>query len=181
MEVWKDIEGYERSYQVSNKGRVRSLDRITNDGKALKGKILCQTYAGKGYLSVMLSKDGKTQRKNIHRLVAEAFLPNPNNLPEINHKSERKNENFVENLEWCDHKYNNTYGGKIERGSKHNKVPVVQCTMDGEELFCWFSGVDAVAENPQLRATSIAACCRGRIKYHKGYKWKYGKEKTEAV
>ena len=121
-EVWKDIEGYEGYYQVSSIGRVRSVDRYVNhggkSGKGLSlknGRILKPTLSGKGYPSVMLSKNSKPKRMLVHRLVAEAFIPNPYNYDEINHKSEVKTENFVENLEWCDRKYNNNYGNRCEK------------------------------------------------------------------
>ena len=93
MEQWRDIEGFDGLYQVSNQGRVKSL-------KYGKEKILKGVKSCNGYLTVGLCKDGKEVRKYIHRLVAEAFLPNPQNLPQVNHKDEDKTNNCVENLEW---------------------------------------------------------------------------------
>lgn len=119
-EVWKDIKGYEGSYQVSSIGRVRSLDRIIthmNMGvirkHLFKGKILKPLLEHDGYLYLFLYKKGSYRKKfSIHRLVCETFISNPNNYPIINHKDEDKTNNAVENLEWCDYSYNNTYNNK---------------------------------------------------------------------
>ena len=120
MELWKNIKGYEGLYQVSNLGRVRSLDKVTRHGHRLKGKVLCLNEGEKGYITIRLQIDGVRQAFNVHRLVAEAFLDNPNNLPCVNHKDEDKSNNSVNNLEWCDYSYNNTYGTRIKR--RLNKV-----------------------------------------------------------
>lgn len=112
-EVWKNIFDF-IGYQVSNFGRIRSLKTY---------KILKQHSRGNGYMSVNLSHHGKRFNFSIHRLVAEAFIPNPDNLPEVNHKDENKFNNNVTNLEWCDRKYNINYGTAIQRmlESKKNK------------------------------------------------------------
>lgn len=104
-EVWKDIKDYEGLYQVSNLGNVRSLDREVKDTtknriQHIKGKILKLTDNGKGYKLVFLNKDRNRENKYVHRLVAETFIPNPNNLKEVNHKNLNKNDNSVHNLEW---------------------------------------------------------------------------------
>lgn len=112
-EIWRDVVGYEGLYLISNMGRVRSL--ITNGWTKGKNGILSPGTTRKGYSMVVLSKEGKPTSKAIHRLVAEAFIPNPLNLPQINHKDENKKNNKVENLEWCDAKYNTNYGGRCER------------------------------------------------------------------
>ena len=116
-EVWKDVHGYEGRYQVSNTGKVKSYvqDRIF-------GKILDGCFTAKGYKKVMLS-DGKRNSKwyPIHRLVATAFIPNPNNLPQVNHKNEVKGNNCVDNLEWCDNDYNAHYGTRYIRSAQTNR------------------------------------------------------------
>lgn len=123
MEVYKDIEGYEGQYQVSNLGNVRSLDRECKGNKCVfikKGKILSPKTHKNGYLIVGLCKDSKMKMYYIHRLVAEAFIPNPNNLPIINHKDEDKTNNNLINLEWCDKSYNALYGSCPQR--KRDKI-----------------------------------------------------------
>ena len=121
MEIWKDIEGYEGLYQVSNKGRIKSLNRIDSRGRKVNEKILSSKPNNKGYLRVHLYKNGKRKPFSVHRLVAIAFIPNPNNLLEVNHKDENKENNTVDNLEWCDRKYNANYGSRNERASVSNK------------------------------------------------------------
>lgn len=121
MEVWKDIEGYEGLYQVSNMGRVKSLGATNRVGWHLREKILKQTIEPKGYLKVGLRKNNKIQTVRVHRLVANAFLPNPFNLPQVNHKDENKTNNHVENLEWCTNKYNNNYGSKPKKSAEAAK------------------------------------------------------------
>ena len=118
MEEWKDVVGYEGLYEVSNLGNVRGVDRIVqykNSYKTIKGKVKTPRYYPDGYTSVILSKDGYKKQYFVHRLVAYAFIPNPDNLPCINHINEIPDDNRVENLEWCTIQYNNTYGTRIKR------------------------------------------------------------------
>lgn len=114
-EIWKDILGYEGFYQVSSFGRVRSLDRYDSRNYFRKGRILKLSADRKGYLRVGLHSNGKEKFYSVHRLVAEAFIHNPDNLPEVNHIDEDKTNNRVENLEFCDSKYNNNYGTRKDR------------------------------------------------------------------
>jgi hypothetical protein len=113
-EIWKDIAGYEKMYQVSNLGRIRSLPRRDKRNRFWNGNILKSQVNKYGYLSVKLTKDGKSKRYMVHRLVATAFLPNQNHCKEINHKDENKQNNSVDNLEWCTRSYNVTYGSLNE-------------------------------------------------------------------
>lgn len=115
--VRKSVKGYEGYYEVDQFGRVFSVDRVisVNDNgrqynKTLKAKQMKQTVHTQGYKTVSLTKDGKAKTMFVHRIVAEAFIENPNNLPMVNHKDEDRTNNFVENLEWCTVAYNNTYG-----------------------------------------------------------------------
>ena len=107
-EYWKSVVGYEGLYMVSNWGRVKSI-------KFGKERILKPVTNSSGYLLVGLYKNNIEKKYSVHRLVAEAFIPNPYNLPQVNHKDENKQNNVVSNLEWCTHEYNNTYGTRIER------------------------------------------------------------------
>lgn len=119
-EIWKDIKDYEGLYQVSNYGRVRSLDRCDNMGRFMDGHILSIGDNGNGYKHVGLSKNGLQKTEYVHRLVAKSFIPNPNNLPQVNHKDENPNNNCVDNLEWCTNKYNNNYGNhKVRLSESH--------------------------------------------------------------
>lgn len=105
-EVWRDIDGYENKYQISNYGRIRSVK---------KNIILKPMVATNGYLVACLWKDNKQKKFLIHRLVAEYFIDNPNSYPEINHKDEDKTNNNANNLEWCTHLYNMNYGEVKEK------------------------------------------------------------------
>ena len=122
IEIWNDILGYEGLYEVSNWGRIRR-----------NGKILRPQAARGGYLQVGLSKNGIVKHGKVHRLVASAFIPNPNNYPQVNHKDENKTNNAVDNLEWCDNKYNNNYGTKNEKVS----TPVLQFDLQGNFIREW--------------------------------------------
>lgn len=125
IELWKWIAGYEGLYMVSTHGRVKSMDRYIqhpHSGRTfMKGRILSQTTNNKGYKQIRLHKDGKFKGYLVHRLVAQAFIPNPNNYPIINHKDENPNNNHYTNLEYCTYKYNNNYGTKREKLSKAAK------------------------------------------------------------
>ena len=114
-EIWKPVVGYEGLYEVSSLGRARSLGRFVSINRFLKGRILRLCYNAKGYLRAQLSSNNKAKMYMVHRLVAIAFLPNPDNLPEVNHIDEDKTNNSVENLEWCDGKYNVNYGTRNDR------------------------------------------------------------------
>lgn len=130
-EVWRDIEGYEGLYQVSSWGNVKSLGNgKSNNKNYCKERILKAGKAKIGYLYVYLMKDGVGKTCRVNRLVAKAFLPNPSNLPIINHKDENKLNNNVNNLEWCSYSYNNTYNNKAKKigeklkGKKQSKEHV---------------------------------------------------------
>ena len=113
-EIWKDIAGFEGHYQVSNLGHVKSLERIGYGGKTIPERMLKQNLDGDGYPRIGLHKNGCTKTRHVHRLVAEAFILNPQNYPEVNHKDENKQNNNANNLEWCTTKYNLTYGHRLD-------------------------------------------------------------------
>lgn len=120
MEIWKDIKGYEGLYQVSNLGRIKRLPKLLTrrDGRCIyyKEHMITCNVAKMGYYMFDLIKYGYGRKRvYLHRIVAEAFIPNPYNLPCINHKDENKLNNSIENLEWCTYKYNNTYGNNRKK------------------------------------------------------------------
>lgn len=176
-EEWRDIQGYEGLYQVSNLGRVKSLERMVSFGwshRTISEKILKQFKLNSGYLFVCLKKDGKGKNKTIHRLVAEAFIPNPDNLPQCNHKDENPLNNCLENLEWCDAKYNCNYGTHMEKLKKSLSKSINKCVIaykDGVEVMR-FNSVNDAGRNG-FDASHISKCCRGIYKKHKGLTWKY--------
>lgn len=134
MELWKDIQNYEGLYQISTCGRVKSFRRCTKYHCSDEYFLAPHTMKN-GYMQVTLYSRNKAKRKFlIHRLVADAFLPNPNALPQINHKDENKQNNHVENLEWCTAEYNNAYGTAKLRSVDTKSRPVEQITIDGKVL-----------------------------------------------
>ena len=156
----KDVVGYEGLYAVTSCGKVWSY----RNECFLKPK--CEKN---GYLRVNLYKDGKMKRHLIHRLVAMAYIPNPENLPEINHKDENKTNNCLQNLEWCDAKYNHNYGTINERISNSRKKPILQFDLDGNFIREWPSIIDVGIE----LSGHICDCAKGNRKSAYGYIWKY--------
>lgn len=179
-EIWKDIKGYEGLYQVSNLGRVKSLEHWSNSDnykKMYTGKILTGILVKtNGYLKVTLSKNGKTNQLQIHRLVAEAFIPNVNNYPVVNHKDENKLNNCINNLEWCTYKHNNNYGNRSEKYSKTRKMNktknVYQYDLEGN-LINIFKNIKEAKKNLNIFNDSISRCCRKIQKTAGGFKWEY--------
>lgn len=194
-EIWKIIDEYP-NYMVSNLGRVKSL----GNNKMRKEKILKCWVKKDGYVQIRLNKYGKGKKYYVHRLVAEAFIPNPNNLPEVNHKDENKENNFVyinedgsvnlekSNLEYCDRKYNMNYGTLIERAAEKIKgrtdivekrvakllKPIQQIDLEtGIVLKKWPSIVE-VQRKLGYNQSCINNCLKGRTKTSYGYKWEYG-------
>lgn len=183
MEEWKDIAGYEGLYQVSNLGRVRSLPRKDPRGHQLKGKYLKPGTGTNGYLFVVLSKNGIVSTNDIHRLVAQAFIDNPNNLPFVNHKDEVKTNNQVENLEWCTPKYNVNYGGCCQRISESRKGQRLSAETiekirrkNMKRVLCVETGkvFDSIkSAEAATNATTICNALKGRIETAGGYHWRY--------
>lgn len=160
QEIWRDIEGYEGLYQVSNFGRVKSL-------RFGKEKIMKILKYPNGYLKINLYKQKSVKTYQLHRLVANAFIPNPNNYPIINHKDEDKTNNRFDNLEWCSYSYNNTYGKHGLRMLRSCKK--VQCIETGVKYYSQ-SEVERQTGIPQ---SSISMCCNGKIKTCGGFHWRY--------
>lgn len=188
-EIWKDIEGFENKYQVSNLGRVKKKQTIKKHwlggDSIVKEKILKLNKHREGYLYAQLIVDGKLIPIGIHRLVAMAFIPNPDNLPLINHKDENKENNCVDNLEWCDKNYNNNYGTRNERisNAKKDKKPseeaiekhkkkIIQMDLEGNIVKIWDSIKDAANEGG-FNVGAIGRCLKRKLNKHHNFKWKY--------
>ena len=163
-EIWKDVVGYEGKYKVSNLGNVKSL----NYRRTGKEKLLELQYHLNGYVYVLLHKNGKDYYELVHRLVAKAFLPNPENLPCINHKDENKHNNYVDNLEWCSYEYNNNYGTKNER-AKEKLSKKIMCIETGEI----FSSLLEAERQTGIYSSNISHSCHGRRKTAGKLHWKY--------
>lgn len=173
-QCWKDIPGFEGKYQVSNTGRIRSL----NYRRTGKTRVLKQATNKDGYKVIGLIKNGKYKTYFIHRLVALAFIPNPNNYPMINHKDENKTNNTVENLEWMSHKDNCNYGTRNKRVSEgmkgKNGKPILMFTLDGEYIRRFDCAADANEYLEKDRDKKlICMSARGECKTGYGYIWKY--------
>ena len=186
-EIWKDIEGYEGLYQVSNLGNVKRLAGVVlmKNGltKTVRERILRPSKCGNmkygGYQFVGLCKESNVTFKYIHRLVAEAFIPNPNNLPQVNHKDEDKTNNVVDNLEFCSALSNLTYndrhkkvGEKLKGREPYNNKEVLQYTIDGEFVKKYASVVEC-GRCLGVSESSIRGCIYGKNQTIKGYIFKY--------
>ena len=188
-EIWKDIEGYEGRYQVSNLGRVRSLDRLVPAACALskgkqvvnylrKGKILTDHWAGpKGckYKYVGLSKYDKPKYFRVHRLVACAFIPNPDNLPEVNHIDEDKSNNRADNLEWVTRIQNEHHGTKIKRSVQNRDLKAVEALDEHGNVLGTYNCIADAAKALGISISTIWQVCN-KIRNYKtagGYRWRY--------
>ena len=196
-EEWRDIKftdtdgkeyDYSGIYQVSNLGRVRSLDRIDANGHRLKGKIMQYKPGKSGYILVNLHKNGTHKKFQVHRLVAHMFIPNNDKTKKIvNHKDENKSNNCIENLEWCTYKYNSNYGTNIKRrtekqkGSKRDKISELykgNGNPAARKVICVetrqvFQTCKEAGEWCGVGVSAISHCCKGRNKTSKGYHWQY--------
>lgn len=175
MEIWKKVPGYEAFYEVSSLGRVRSFPRIMRKMEGLEmkefvyqGRVLKPARDRKGYLSVRLYGSGRRMDVKVHRLVAMAFIPNPSNLPQINHKDEDKGNNSVQNLEWCDAYYNRHYGTRMQATSK----PVAQCSKDGAIIRLFQSAAEA-GRITGIFQSNITANVIGKRRSAGGFVWHY--------
>lgn len=170
-EVWKDITGYEGLYQVSNLGRIKSVEKWCN-GVHFKEKIKKNVQINTGYYDVLLYKNAKSKHFKIHRLVAQAFIPNPDNLPCVNHKDENKLNNNVNNLEWCTKLYNNIYGTKIEKQKIKLGKKVIQYDLRMNKIAEYNCITDA-SKKTNNSEKYIRNCCYNRIKVYKNFIWKF--------
>lgn len=196
-EVWRDIPNYEDLYQVSNFGRVKSLPKQCGWRCSKECKIIQSRFDKDEYLIINLYKNKKMKTCKVHRLVALAFIPNPENLPIINHKDQNTQNNYVENLEFCDYQYNATYNNAhIIRGEKSKgkpkskesvekmrisltgkpnykiRKPILQYSKEHVFIKEWDSATSASKEL-NIYASAITSCCSGKINSAYGCIWRY--------
>ncbi|MDR1286282.1 MAG: HNH endonuclease [Treponema sp.] len=184
-EIWKDITGYEGLYKASNYGNILSVQRHKIN-RTIRERILKKDKGKNGYFCIYLSKNGKVKKHLIHRIVAMTFIPNPENLPQVNHKDENKSNNYVGNLEWCTCSYNSSYGTINQRRTAHtnyyssanmerhkrDRIPVMQLSRK-LELINVFESLSQAAVKTNTPIGTICRCCRGKGKTAGGYIWKY--------
>ena len=175
-QIWKSIKGYEDLYEISNCGAVRSLTRVVagknNSLRTLKGRIL-KPHEYRGYLTVELSKDGDSKKFKIHRLVAEAFVQNVNNLPQVNHKDENKLNNRADNLEWCTPAYNSGYGTRVERANSTKGCKPFICLENGKR----YSNQTACAKDLSINLGNLNSVLYGNRKSTNGYHFEFLEER----
>lgn len=162
LEEWRPVVGYEGLYEVSSFGRVRSLIGKGKERKLVKDE--------KGYLNVVLCKNGIYKGKKAHRLVAEAFIPNPENLPEVNHRDEDKTNNAVWNLEWCSMDYNIHYGTGIQRRADKQKYlkmkPIRVFKYPSMEFLGVFQSITEAAKKFNCSLSGISNVLHKKQYYH---------------
>lgn len=186
QEIWKDIEGYEGSYQVSNCGKVRSLTRKVScmgGQRTIKGKVLKPTVSSNLYLTVDLRQHQKHKTQSIHRLVAQAFIPNPQKYNVINHKDNNPQNNIVTNLEWCTQSYNVKYAyekgnakrtsGCFKKGNiPHNRRKINQYSKN-KDFICSYISIKQASNYTHIKRSAINNCLTKRCRTSGGYIWEY--------
>ena len=200
-EIYREVSGYDGAYLVSNIGNIKSSDRKNNVGKHLSSVILKQSITRDGYLRVQLSKNGVRKSVRVHRLVAEAFIPNPDNLTQVNHIDEDKTNNRVDNLEWCTPKYNTNYGTRnkrasrnfdysarnenknfingVENSARNRSKPIIAKLNSGEKIK--FNSIREATEKLNISESSVIMVLKKRWKSCKGIVFEYYTPDTESV
>ena len=188
-EIWKDVHGYEGLYKVSNKGNVYSVRRLNSRGRKCGGRMVKPRHHVGGYLRVSLYENGIKKDELVHRLVLEAFVDNPNNLPEVNHLDEDKTNNELSNLEWCTREYNNNHGTRTERVTQIQSRKVKGVNVENGEIIRFKSTMEAGRNGYSSGAVSEAS--RGVYKdgrtgkligggrIYRGHRWYYEEDVAE--
>ena len=197
-EEWRDIKGYEGLYQVSNLGKVRSLDRYINarnkKKRMINGTLLRLRFNNSNYNIVSLYKDNVQDIRFVHRLVAETFIPNPEDKPQVNHIDGNKTNNCVNNLEWCTRSENNRHAWKTglnkvsdnqrkaasQSAKERFSKKIVQYDLNGNFIKEWDSMSEAQRQL-NIWHESIGKCCKGKIKTSGKYIWRFKEENDEKI
>lgn len=184
LETWKAVVGYEGIYEASNQGRVRSLEHKNTRGQVVRPIIRATKPNNRGYIQICLSKDGRQEYKLLHRIVAEAFISNPLNLPQINHIDENKNNNNISNLEWCTNMYNRHFGTGLERAMANRdhkeiarktalkKLKPIKEHLPNGDIREWL-GAAVAARDLGITRSCISHCCRTPGTTYKQSRWEF--------
>lgn len=182
QEIWKDVIGYEGLYQVSNLGKVKALEKYVNSGiknnnKVKRKSVLLKQHVKLGYYEVCLTKNNKKHFIKVHRLVAQAFIPNQNNLPQVNHKDENTLNNNVSNLEWCTAKYNCNYGNRNKNIYKNNPFKAIKVNQYdlNNNLINSFSSIAEASRFYKCSSLTISRYCLNITK-DKNFIWRYAEK-----
>ena len=200
-ETWKDIPNYEDIYEISTRGYIKSISRWRDNGKSgylQKEKYMTPHVTKKGYLAIDLYKDKKRKKYLVHRLIAETFIPNPNNYPCVNHKDGNKLNNDINNLEWCTQQYNMKEAARLGllnlwcdklfgkdhpnykfRGKWKTQKPIYQFDINGVFIKRYNSSQEANRET-DINASHISECCNNKRKTAGGFIWKFEKEEQNG-
>ena len=190
QEEWRPIKEFDGIYEVSSLGRVRSIGRyarIANGNyRYAKGKIKKIGKYPNGYSMVNFTVNGTHITRLVHRLVAQAFIPNPDNLPQVNHKDEDITNNSADNLEWCTPEYNANYGTRNLRCYESNKKsfkPVYQIDRESGMIIRWWESIASASKQLNIYDCQISRVCKGTNNYAGGFVWRYADEydKERAV
>ena len=175
-EIWKDIEGYEGRYQVSNMNNIKSLERTVWDNRGyyrtVHERILKARKNNNGYLQVSLWKDGKAKKYLVHQLVAQAFCENPEGYTEVNHLDEDKTNNCADNLEFCSRSYNCNYGTRSKKIGEKLGKPVIAIDVRTGLKLEFVSSREAERETG-ISHGNIIQCCKGKLNSCGGFYWMY--------
>lgn len=178
IEKWKPVKDYEDYYLVSNLGNIKSIEKRVKNGQGYRyipSKILKPHKNKSGYMQVRLYKNKENKNCYIHRLVAEAFISNPNEYREINHIDENPSNNCISNLEWCDRKYNCNYGSHNEKMANSKSIKVIQYDKDFNKLKVWNS-LNDIKRNTNFSIGNICICCKKKRNSANGFIWRYANE-----